>query len=411
MNLVDSMKIALRAIRLNAMRSFLTMLGIIIGVASVIVMVSVSSGAQKQVEARIQQLGTNLLRIRPGSRFFGGRRSGAGTATPFSDKDIDFLKQEFSFINSASGRISSSAPVISSGLNWQTSVIGTHTDYFDVRDWVVAHGRGFTEREVRTASKVAILGQTVIKELFGESSPLNAKLRIKNVPFTIIGVLEEKGQSSFGHDQDDIIVIPISTARQRISGRSSRTVANNVGTISLKIDDKTNMNEAQAEIERYLRKHRKIKPGAADDFSVRNMAEFIRARTATQKTLGILLAAAAAIALVVGGIGIMNIMLVSVTERTREIGLRMAVGANQRDILSQFLVEAVTLCLIGSLIGVVLGISSALAIAKISQWPVLVSLPTIFIAITAAGVVGVFFGFYPARKASLMHPIDALRYE
>lgn len=411
MNLIDSMKIALGAIRLNAMRSFLTMLGIIIGVASVIVMVSVSSGAQKQVEARIQQLGTNLLRIRPGSRFFGGRRSGAGTATPFSDEDINILKQEFSFIKGASGRISSSAPVISSGLNWQTSVIGTHADYFDVRDWVVEEGRRFTEREVRSASKVAILGKTVISELFGRFSPLNAKIRIKNVPFTIIGILEEKGQSSFGHDQDDVIVIPISTARQRISGRSSRTVANNVGTISLKIDNKTNMNEAQTEIELYLRKYRKIKPGAADDFSVRNMAEFIRARTATQKTLGILLAATAAIALVVGGIGIMNIMLVSVTERTREIGLRMAVGANQRDILSQFLVEAVTLCLIGSLIGVVLGILSALAIAKVSQWPVLVSFPTIFIAIAAAGVVGVFFGFYPARKASLMHPIDALRYE
>ena len=411
MSLWHCMRIALVALKLNAMRSFLTMLGIIIGIASVIVMVSVSQGAQKQVVDFIDSLGTNMLMVRPGASKFGGRYSEAGTETPFSERDIKALKEKFSFIEGASGSIDSVAPVIVGGLNWQTVINGVHRDYVYVRDWAIDDGRNFTDQEVRAGAKVALLGSTVVENLFGDASPINARIRIKNVPFTVIGTLEKKGQSSWGRDQDDAILIPISTARLRISGRSSPIVADEVGTVMLKIAPYKDINDAQEEIKDYLRERRHIAPGEEDDFTVRNLAEFIRARTETLNTLGLLLAATAAIALIVGGIGIMNIMLVSVTERTREIGLRLAVGARQRDILRQFLVEAVTLCVIGSLFGVAIGIGTTGVISRIGQWPIHISTPTILLAIGAAAVVGIFFGFYPARKASRMNPIDALRYE
>ncbi len=407
----NCIRIALGALRLNALRSFLTMLGIIIGITSVIVMVSVSNGAQQQVENLISSLGTNILRVRPGSSRFGGRLAGAGTATPFSEKDLKAIQSRFHFIEDASGSIDTTAPVIAGGLNWQTRINGVHKEYVDIRSWLIEEGRGFNDQEVRSGGKVALLGKTVVEQLFGNSNPVGARIRVKNVPFTVIGVLEEKGQSSFGRDRDDLILIPISTARLRVIGRTTPTISDEVGRITLQISASYDLKQAQKELEEFLREYRKITPGADDDFSVRNYAEFIRTRMETQKTMGLLLAATAAIALIVGGIGIMNIMLVSVTERTREIGIRLAVGAQQRDILRQFLVEAVTLCVVGSLFGVAFGIATTMFIANLGQWPVLIKPTTIIIAIGAAAFVGVFFGYYPARKASQMNPIDALRYE
>ena len=411
MGILNTINIALVALRLNAMRSFLTMLGIIIGIASVIVMVSVSSGSKQEIENAIDQLGSNMLTIRPGARRFGGRHSGAGSAAPLTEKDIKKLKQKFAFLDGISGSISSTVPVVYGNNNWTTSVRGVHRDYIPVRQWVIEEGRNFTEREVRSGGKTALVGQDIIDNLFDGESPVGARIRIKNVPFTVIGTLQAKGESSWGRSQDDIIFIPISTARMRVAGRGTRSVPDTVGNIYLTVNLDREIKIAEEDLKEFLRELRKIAPGAQDDFTVANFSEFIRARNETSATLGLLLAATAAIALLVGGIGIMNIMLVSVTERTREIGLRLAMGARRSDILKQFLVEAVTLCLIGSLVGVALGVGTGELVKRFSEIPVLLNVPIIFIAISSAAFVGIFFGFYPARKASRMNPIDALRYE
>ena len=411
MGIWKTISIALIALRLNALRSFLTMLGIIIGIASVIVMVSVSSGSKQEIERAIERLGSNMLNIRPGTHVSGGRHSGSGSAMPFTEKDINRLKDKFDFLDGISGSISSSAPVVYGNRNWTTGITGIHADYIDVRQWVIEEGRNFTEREIRSGGKVALLGQDVIENLFDESSPLGARIRIKNVPFTVIGTLQSKGESTFGRSQDDVIFIPISTARMRVSGRSARSVPDMVGNIYLTVNLNLDLQTAEEELIEFMRELRKITPGAQDDFSIRNYSEFIRARNETSSTLGLLLAATAAIALLVGGIGIMNIMLVSVTERTREIGLRLAIGARRNDILTQFLVEAITLCLIGSFFGVAIGVGTGELIRQSSEIPVMLNIPIIFVAIASATFVGIFFGFYPARKASRMNPIDALRYE
>jgi len=342
---------------------------------------------------------------------WGGRKSGAGSAAPFTEKDMVALTKRFDFIDDMSGRVETSAPVIFGNRNWTTSITGIHPAYIPVRQWVIEEGRNFTDRETRSGGKVAIVGQEIIKNIFDGQSPIGLRIRIKNVPFTVIGTLREKGASGFGRSHDDVIFIPISTARMRISGKADRSVPNMVERIYLTIDPEFDMAFAQQELKEYIREMRKITLGAEDDFNVANYSEFIRARNESAATLGMLLAATAIIALVVGGIGIMNIMLVSVTERTREIGIRLAVGARRGDILLQFLVEAVTLCLIGSFFGVAIGLGSGTLISRLSNIPVLVNVPIIFVAIASAAFVGIFFGFYPARKASLMNPIDALRYE
>ncbi len=410
MGLWNTISIALVALRLNKMRSFLTMLGIIIGIASVIVMVSVSSGSKAEIERAIDQLGSNMLTIRSGAQAF-GRRGGSGSADPLTEKHLVRLKEKFDFIDGISGSVGSTVPVVLGNKNWTTSVTGIHADYIAVRQWVIADGRNFTDREVKSGGKVAIVGQTIIDQLFDGASPLGARIRIKNIPFTVIGTLQAKGESMFGRSYDDVIFVPISTARMRVSGRNSRGVPDQVGNIYLTISPDYDIKYAEEDLKDLMRELRKIAPGAQDDFSVANFSEFIRARNETSATLGLLLAATAAIALIVGGIGIMNIMLVSVTERTREIGLRLAVGASQGDILMQFLVEAVTLCLIGSLFGVVIGVGSGELIKQLTAIPVELNVPIIFIAISSAAFVGIFFGFYPARKASRLNPIDALRYE
>ena len=410
MNPLASCKVAIAALKVNALRSFLAMLGVIIGVASVIVMVSVATGAGQAIEDRIKALGTNVLVVMPGSFTSGGRRAGEGTAVSLSEADLAAIRTKVPNVSAAAGTVSGSAPLVVGDANWTTSVTGVNEDFLEVRDWPVAEGRSFTEAELRSGAKVAILGATTARELFGTVPVIGEQVRIKNVPFTVIGVLTTKGQSGWGGDQDDTALVPLATARRRLFG-AEQTVADNLRSIMVEVSSAGEMNEAQEEIETLLRERRHVRTGGPDDFQVRNMAEFIRARSETQSILSLLLGATAAISLVVGGIDIMNIMLVSVTERTKEIGLRMAVGARRRDILSQFLIEAVTLCVTGGLIGLTIGGSAALAMSIWGEWPIALSPSLVVIALVSAGLVGVFFGYYPARRASLMNPIDALRYE
>ena len=410
MNVLAAFKVALAALRLNMLRSILAMLGVIIGVASVIVMVSVASGAGQAIEARIKALGTNVLVIMPGSFTSGGRRAGEGTALALSESDLAAIRAKVTGVAAIAGIVSGSAPVVVGNTNWTTSVDGVNEDYLEVRDWPLAEGRNFTDTELRSAAKVTILGATTARELFGTAPVIGEQIRIMNVPFTVIGLLSVKGQTGFGTDQDDTALVPLSTARRRLFG-AKETVPDNLRQIMVEVSLPEEMTQAQEEVETLLRQRRHVRAGTPDDFQVRNMAEFIRTRMETQSILSVLLGATAAISLIVGGIGIMNIMLVSVTERTREIGLRMAVGARRTDILQQFLIEAMTLCLAGGLIGLAIGGGGAIALALWGEWPIALSPALVLIALFGAALVGVFFGYYPARRASLMHPIDALRYE
>ncbi|WP_262690975.1 ABC transporter permease [Kordiimonas aestuarii] len=410
MTLFAAFLVALEALRLNALRTALAMLGIIIGVAAVITMASISTGAAKRVEEHISSLGTNLLIARPGSNRMGGRRGGAGTSESFSEKDVAAIKTGVYDIAAISGVVNASGAVVYGNTNWQTGVQGVHADFHIARAWGVASGSPLTDEDIRRKSKVAVIGQTVAEELFGSQSPLGERIRIKNIPFEVVGVLAEKGQSGMGRDQDDTILVPISTARTRLVGREG-SVAEPVQMMFISVRDGADMSRVQDDIETLLMERRNIKPGAQANFDVRNMSEFIEARTATQNTMGMLLATSAAISLVVGGIGIMNIMLVSVTERTREIGLRMAVGARGRDILVQFLVEAITLCLVGGMIGLAVGAGCSGLVAHYAGWPVLMDPLYVILALAGSATVGLFFGFYPARRASQLNPIDALRYE
>jgi putative ABC transport system permease protein len=410
MNLLDSLGIALTALRANMLRSILTTLGIIIGVASVIVMVAVGTGARTEVDRQIASLGSNMLVVFPGASHIGGRSGGAGTRLPLSERDMQALREKIPGVIAISGLLQGSGPVVHGNANWTTSLLGVHEQFNEVREWPIAEGRGFLSNEVRSAARVAIIGKTVAERLFNGGDPIGATIRIMSVPFKVIGLLESKGQNSFGRDQDDVIMLPMTAARGRIVGRS-QIVSDNVGNIHVKFDDGADLREAQAEIENLLRQRRNIKPGSEDDFNVRNLSEFMRARTSALTTMGWLLAATSAISLLVGGIGIMNIMLVSVTERTREIGLRMAVGGRRRDILMQFLVEAVVLCLLGGLLGVALGTGVATVIAFSAQWPILIAPNAVLMALGAAALTGIVFGFFPARRAAHLNPIEALRTE
>ncbi len=410
MTLYNCFLTAIIAIRLNAMRSILTTLGIIIGVASVIVMASIGSGARKQIEERISALGTNMLTVSPGSRRFRGRRGGAGTAKPFSEADMKAILTQVSGIEAVTGELRASAPVIYGNQNWSTSVTGVHSEFPEVQDWSVSDGRFFTEREARSSVKMVVLGSSVVSKLFGSVSPVGEQVRIGGVPFEVIGTMETRGQSGGWRDRDDIIFVPISTARSRLISQKSST-PNQVGSILVKVTDNDQLLDVENQLTDLLRARRKIAKGKDDDFSVRNIAEIVATRRATQQTLTWLLAVTAAISLVVGGIGIMNIMLVSVTERTREIGLRIALGARERDIMAQFLTESIVLCLVGGLIGLSIGVLATFIVANVAAWPVLISPEMIIMAIGASAGVGIVFGYFPARKASRLNPIDALRYE
>jgi putative ABC transport system permease protein len=402
--------IALRALAINKLRSALTMLGIVIGVGAVIVMIAVGAGAQARVEEQIRSLGSNLLLIMSGARTQGGVRLPQGSSQTLSEDDAIAINQEIPDALAAPA-LRGGAQVVSGNANWSTQIYGTTPEYLQVREWPLAAGRNFTAAEMSGAGKVCLLGATVVRELFAGADPLDEVIRIKRVPFTVIGVLETKGQSLMGRDQDDIIVVPIGAARSRVLGAPTQARQRAVSTIWVKVADGYDTKAAEQQVRLLLRQRHRLQAGMDDDFSLRNLAEVMAAQEASSRVLALLLAAVASVSLLVGGIGIMNIMLVSVTERTREIGLRMALGARTRDILGQFLVEAVTLSLIGGLIGVALGIAGAMAIAGFAGWRIVLSPTAVALAVAFAFAIGVFFGFYPARKAARLSPVEALRFE
>ena len=410
MKFMALLRIALRALAVNKLRSALTMLGIVIGVGAVIVMIAVGAGAQARVEEQIRALGSNLLIVMPGSTTAGGVRMGFGSGSTLTEDDVVAINREIPEALAAPA-LRGTAQVIWGNANWSTQVFGVTPEYLDVRQWPLAAGRAFEPAEMAAAAKVALIGATVAKQLFGSGDPLDQSIRIKRVPFTVIGVLDVKGQSLMGTDQDDLVLVPIKTARSRVLGTASAARNRTVGAIWVKAADGIDTKVVEEHVRSLLRQRHRIQVGADDDFSLRNLAEVMAAQEASSRVLALLLAAVASVSLLVGGIGIMNIMLVSVTERTREIGLRMAVGARTRDILGQFLVEAVTLSLIGGLIGVTLGIGGTLMIAEFAGWRVVLSPEAVALAVAFAFVIGVFFGFYPARKAARLNPVEALRFE
>ena len=410
MNILASARIAVRALRVNKLRSALTMLGIVIGVGAVIAMVAVGSGAQARVAEQIQSLGANVIIIWPGTVNQGGVRLGAGAQATLSEDDAWAIQRDIQLVQVVAPYVRGNAQVVYSNLNWATGILGVTPEYFPARDWEVISGRQLTQEEVDGASKVALVGQTVARNLFGDDDPLGQVIRIKKVPFTIIGLMDRKGQNTWGQDQDDQILIPLSTAKTKVLG-GNQVKGRAVGAISIKVREAALMKEAEQEIRELIRQRHRIQPFQDDDFNLRNLSEVLESQEAASRVLTTLLAAIASVSLLVGGIGIMNIMLVSVTERTREIGLRMAVGARGRDILTQFLVEAVTLSLIGGAIGVGFGLLASHAIAYFAEWRTLLQLEAILLAFSFSAAVGIFFGFYPARKAAGLNPIDALRYE
>jgi putative ABC transport system permease protein len=411
MNFTATLRIALLALRINKLRSALTMLGIIIGVAAVIIMIAVGNGAQARVEDQIRSLGSNIIMVLSGSTTSGGARGGTGTLPTITEDDAYALNREIEEIQAAAPTLRGSGQAVAGNANWSSSFYGTTPEYLEVREWTVIEGRGFEPAEMSGAGKVVLIGQTVAKNLFGDASPLDQVIRVRKVPLTIVGVLDRKGQNMMGQDQDDIILMPISTARKRVLGSTQQAKSRSVGSIMVKVKDGADMAAADARMRELLRQRHRLQTGQDDDFFIRNLSEILQAQEASSKVMSLLLAAVASVSLLVGGIGIMNIMLVSVTERTREIGLRMAVGARGRDILTQFLVEAVTLSLIGGAIGIMLGVGGATAIAELAGWRTELSGGSIVLAAGFAGAIGIFFGFYPARKASRLLPIEALRYE
>ena len=403
-----TLKIALRALRANKMRSALTMLGIIIGVAAVIAMLAVGTGASQRITQQIESIGSNLLIILPGSTTSGGARMGAGSEPTLTLNDAYAIKKECPAVSDVAPSLSGVAQLVEGHLNWSTNVQGTTPDVLNVRDWALSRGRPFTDQDVRSAAKVCLLGQTVVDSLFGSQDPVGEMVRIKNIPFRVLGVLEVKGQSASGQDQDDTVYVPITTAQKRLFGTAFPGM---VRVIMVKARSFEELTTAQNQIDALLRQRHHITARQSEDFTVRNLTQFMQAAEQSSKVMTLLLAAIASVSLLVGGIGIMNIMLVSVTERTHEIGIRMAVGAKTRAIRTQFIMEALTLSLIGGVTGILVGFLVSKVISSAAGWPTVISPLAIVLAFGFSGFVGIFFGYYPAYKASLLDPIQALRYE
>lgn len=400
--------VSLKALETNKIRSTLTMLGIIIGVGAVIAMVSVGAGAKDMISRQIASVGSNLLMILPGTTTAGGLRLGPGTIPTLSMDDARAIENEVRTVKAVAPFFSGTAQIVYGNQNWSTIVNGTTPEVLEVRDWSLASGLPFTSQDIEGSTKVCLLGQTVVDNLFINDDPLGKVIRIKKIPFTVIGVLSKKGQSPHGQDQDDTILLPITTAQKRLF---STAFPGMVRIIMVKVVGPEEMGDAEKDIIEILRQRHRIGPGKEDDFSVRNLSDLMAAREESARTMTMLLGAIASISLLVGGIGIMNIMLVSVVERTREIGLRKAVGARSKDILNQFLIEAIILSGIGGVLGILAGLSGSKIISILAGWDTLISIKAILLAFGFSGIVGVFFGFYPARKASKLNPIEALRYE
>jgi putative ABC transport system permease protein len=402
------LRIALRALMVNKMRSALTMLGIIIGVGAVITMVAVGSGAKARIAEQIASMGSNMLIILSGSSTSGGFRGGMGTVPTLTVDDAKAIQNEIPSVQYVAPNLSGVSQVVYGNQNWSTIINGSTPEVLAIRDWPLTSGRPFIQQDVDGATKVALLGKTVVDNLFGGMDPIGQVIRIKKIPFTVIGVLASKGQSTWGQDQDDTIFVPLTTAQKRLFGQQFPGM---VRVIQVQARGPEVMKEAEDQINDLLRQRHRIQPNQDNDFSVRNLAELMSSAEQSANVMSLLLGAIASISLIVGGIGIMNIMLVSVTERTREIGIRIAVGAKGRDILLQFLIESLVLSLIGGTLGIMIGIAGTFILSSFTQWPVLFSIEAILLAFLFSGSVGVFFGFYPARRASLLNPIEALRYE
>jgi putative ABC transport system permease protein len=403
--LLMTLRIALRALTRNKLRAFLTMLGIIIGVGAVIAMVAIGEGAKATIRSQIASLGTNVLIILPGTSVQGGVRTGSGGVNSLVDGDAKAMMRELPAVAFASPALRRNEQIVASNLNWFTLTQGVGPEFQQIRDWQVAEGRFIHEGDIESAAKVAVVGETVVNQLFGNDDPIDAVIRIRNIPFRVVGVLAPKGQTSQGTDQDDTIIIPYTTMQKRLMRITF------VQSIVASAISAERLPEAQAQITALLRQRHRIGPDRDDDFYIRNLSDIAEAASSSARVMAVLLGTVASISLLVGGIGIMNVMLVSVTERTREIGIRMAVGARRKDIMLQFLVEAVVMAATGGSIGILLGIGSSEILNDWAQWPTHISASIIAIAFLFSGAVGVFFGFYPARKAASLDPIEALRYE
>ena len=411
MNPLLGIRTAWRSLRVNKMRSLLTVLGVIVGAAAVVCIISIGLGAQAQVSEKIQTLGANLLVISPGAQVSGGARQQAGTRHTLTEEDAQAILNQIESVQVAAPVLSRRMQVIAGDRNWSTLIAGVRTDYLIAREWPVVEGRPFSLEEMQYSAKVAVVGDVVRQELFGTKSAIGETMRIGNVPFTIVGVLDKKGEGAMGRNQDDLVFIPLSTAKSRVLGSVRGNSRDALDFIVVKVNDSNSVSRVREALAPLLRQRHQLPKGSHDDFSIENPTEILGAREGSIRTFALLLTAVASVSLLVGGISIMNIMLVSVTERTKEIGLRMALGARRRDIRRQFLIEAIALSLAGGLAGAVLGIVAAVAVGLYAQWPILISPWTVVLACGFAGVVGIAFGFYPAYRASCLDPIVALRYE
>jgi putative ABC transport system permease protein len=407
MDFLNIIRVAFRALQRNKMRAALTMLGIIIGVSAVVAMVSIGQGAQAAVQAQIDSFGTNLLFVSAGAQNVGGVRSGTGDSgtNAFTVEDLEAIQREVPSVSMATPMVNARSQLVAGNMNWNTSVQGVSEQYPDVRKWQVQSGAFFTDSDVRTSARVLVIGQTIADNLFAGADPIGQTIRVQNLPFQVVGVMAQKGQDPQGRDQDDIAFTPYTTVQKKILGRDRLQVA----YVSAVSPDATHT--AQEQISELLRQRHRLGPNEPDDFTVRNMSDIAEAANETNSTMTMLLACIAGVSLLVGGIGIMNIMLVSVTERTREIGIRMAIGARSSAVRSQFLIESVVLSVMGGLVGILLGVAVSFAIPAMLGWPTLISTMAIVGSVVFSVAVGVFFGYYPARKAAALDPIDALRYE